>query len=131
MVIFLFLMFQIFPVSFQTIPAILFCDDIVTEVFVVEGTQEIKIADRGIEGTGHNNHLFTYDSLNAVSGDLIKFTCSNSGGGYSLGGGCFVLDNKCYCDEFENDKPHLSENPHSRIFMYQVAIAPHFIAEVP
>ena len=81
MIRFLFLFFNIFSLSFQTVQAALFCDDDLKEIYIVEGNIERKIAD-GV--TGAWNKPFMYPSLNATPGDFIKMKCYNKKGGLKL-----------------------------------------------
>ena len=111
MIRFLFLFFNIFSLSFQTVQAALFCDDDLKEVYVVEGNIEIKIAD-GVNGAW--NKPFIYPSLNATPGDLIKMKCYNKKGGAS-GAGCFLVNNECLCYMFNNsDGKEYNYSKHNR-----------------
>ena len=77
MVIFLFLVFNIFSLSFQDIEAVFFCDDVIKAVYVVDGTNQIPISG---ERELNEEFIYNYTHLDAVPGDLIKFTCYNEGG---------------------------------------------------
>ena len=114
MVIFLFLIFNIFSISFQDIEAVFFCDDVIKAVYVVDGTNEIQISG---EGKANGRFTFNYTHLDAVPGDLIKFTCYSYGGA-SRGAGCFVLNDQCYCDNFEINKNHKYNPIISRSFNF-------------
>ena len=114
MVIFLFLVFNIFSLSFQYIEAVFFCDDFIAAIYVVDGTNQIQISGKGIE---NGRFTFNYSHLNAVPGDLIKFTCYN-GKGPTWGAGCFVLNDQCYCDNFEIDKDHNNNKNFERSFNF-------------
>ena len=96
----IFLFFVIFSFSFQTIPTSIFCDDSLKEIYVVEGSTHRQV-EHGSNGGGSWNRPY-YFNLDVVEGDLIRFKCYNNLRG-AYGGGCFFLNNKCYCYEFDND----------------------------
>ena len=114
MVIFLFLVFNIFYLFLQDIEAVFFCDDIIKAVYVVDGTNQIPISG---ERELNEKFIYNYTHLDAVPGDLIKFTCLN-GKVPTFGAGCFVLDNQCYCDNFEIDKDHNNNKNFERSFNF-------------
>ena len=105
-IIFLFLIFNIFSFSSQTIKAAFFCDDSLKEIYVVEGNAQRKIA-QGSNGIKENRTVYVpyyFKELNAVPGDLIRFKCFNIMT-ITFGAGCFVLDNNCYCYDFNPNLP--------------------------
>ena len=104
-IIFLFLIFNIFSSSFQTIKAAFFCDDTLEEIYVVEGTTEIKIVDESnMQRDGGIESPYYFNELNAVPGDLIKFDCFNSVA-TTYGVGCFLLKDNCTCYDFNPNLP--------------------------
>ena len=115
-IIFLFLVFNIFSFSSQTIKAAIFCGGYLDSIYVVEGTRESVIATRSSEmPKGGRQTPYCFDELNAVPGDLIKIKCYNynpsPGSGFfdkltrSFGAGCFLLNDNCYCYDFDSDLP--------------------------
>ena len=106
MLIYLFLILNIFSLSLQGIPTGFFCDDYLRGVYVVENGVSRKI-ENGWDG--HWDIPYRYDNLNIVPGDLIRFTCYNDGGDVTNGGGCFYLYSKCHCYNFDINKPRRSE----------------------
>jgi hypothetical protein len=88
-IIFLFLIFNIFSFSSQKIKAAFFCDDTLEEIYVVEGST-LRQVEHGSSVGGSWDRPYYFNALNVVEGDLIRFICSNTGGG-ALGGGCFFL----------------------------------------
>ena len=95
--IFFLLFLKLFSFSWQAIPAVFFCDDQVRDIYKVENNNQIPIA-RGYVGNWETSHPFP--SLNAAPDDLIKYTCYNDVG-QSFGAGCFVVNSRCYCYNFE------------------------------
>ena len=112
-IIFLFLLFNIFSFSSQTIEAAFFCGGVLWEIYVVEGTRESVIAKSSDLPSGGYLAPYYFHKLNAVPGDLIKFQCYNfnpSPGLFgeltrSFGAGCFLLNDNCYCYDFDSDLP--------------------------
>ena len=100
-IIFFFLIINIFSYSFQKIQAVFFCDDVLKDIYVVEGNIQRKI-EEVYEGNFETPYVF--NELNAAPGDLIKFNCMNREG-FTFGAGCFVLNNLCYCYDFNNTIP--------------------------
>ena len=109
MVIFLFLFFKMFFLSFQTIPTGFFCDDYLREVYVIENGISREIV-KGWEGRW--DIPYPFQNLSVDPGDLIRFTCySGTGGAY--GSGCFLIYDECFCYDFDIDKPR-KNSPLSR-----------------
>ena len=100
----LFLIFHIFSLSFQTIKVAIFCDDHLKEIYVVKGNEQIEIAKEPNLPTGGGPNPYYFYELNAVPGDLIRFKCFNIMT-ITFGAGCFVLDNNCYCYDFNPNLP--------------------------
>ena len=103
-IIFLFLIFNIFSFSFQTIQAVFFCDAQLKEIYVIEGNTQRSI-EVGYGGNFETPHVF--DNLNATPGDLIRFSCMNIEG-FTFGAGCFVLNNICHCYNFDTNIPRIN-----------------------
>ena len=105
MLISIFLFFNILSFSFQTIPALFYCDDILRQVYLIdETTQEKQLIGTGNErGSWDEPNYFNY--LNAAPGDLIRIICYTPNSGL-YGGGCFLLNNICRCYNFYNPLPH-------------------------
>ena len=104
MVLFLFLFFNIFFISFQVIPTGFSCDDYIKGVYVVEGGTTKPLAGEWIL---NSETPYVYNNLNVVEGDLVRFKCHNTIGGYTFGAGCFLVYGNCYCDEFNSNNKHL------------------------
>ena len=105
MLISIFLFFNILSFSFQTIPALFYCDDILRQVYLIdETTQEKQLIGTGNErGSWDEPNYFNY--LKAAPGDLIRIICYTPNSGL-YGGGCFLLNNICRCYNFYNPLPH-------------------------
>jgi len=86
--------------SFQTIKSGLFCDDQIKEIYVYDE----KLGDyrllQSIEDPADGDNV-DYVDLDVDPGALIKFKCQHNGL-QNLGGGCFLINNKCYCYDFNN-----------------------------
>ena len=106
MLIFFIIFFNIF-FSFQSIPAAFFCDNYLREVEVLDkSTQSYKQVAYGWNQNWDTAYIFNID---ANPGDLIRFRCLNVGGP-TLGAGCFLVDNNCYCYNFDNDVKRYSSS---------------------
>ena len=99
MVIFLFLLINTFSISYQTVQAAFFCDDDIQDIYVVNGNDKIKIADKK---PGDCHTPYYYKDLAATPGDLLYFGCDNSGGGITYGAACFYMSDDCHCYSFFN-----------------------------
>jgi len=86
--------------SFQTIKSGLFCDDHILDIYVYDE----KLGDyrllQSIEDPADGDNV-DYVDLDVEPGALIKFKCQHNGI-HNLGGGCFLINNKCYCYDFDN-----------------------------
>ena len=101
-IIFLFLVFNIFSFSSQTIKAAFFCDDELKEIYVKEGDNENLIVGQSNIPTGGVGVPYYFDKLNATPGDLIKFKCYNRWSS-TYGAGCFLLNDNCHCYDFNTN----------------------------
>ena len=102
MMLFLFIFFNLFLFSFQTVQAAIFCDNYLRGIYVIEGSSERKIED-GNDGNWTEPYIF--NNLNATPGDLIKIKCYNLEGGTSVAG-CFLVKNECLCYMFRNNESY-------------------------
>ena len=86
--------------SFQKIKSGLFCDDRITEIYVYD---EGLGCDRLIQSLENPKDCYNVDylDLDVDPGALIKFKCKNDAA-ETLGGGCFLINNKCHCYDFDN-----------------------------
>ena len=98
MVIFFYLLFNMFSLYYHAIQAVFFCDDVLKAVYKGEGDEEIQLSGEWVGGDVRTSYYF--NEFDAGPGDLIRFTCYNNGGP-TYGAGCFVLNNKCHCDNFK------------------------------
>ena len=98
MVILLLLFLNIFSISNQSIQAAFFCDDELQDIYVVQGNDKKKIADKK---SGSAGAPIYYGDLDATPGDLIYFGCYNSIY-VSFGAGCFYMYDTCFCSLFDN-----------------------------
>jgi len=84
--------------SFQTIKSGLFCYGRILNIYVYEeGSADYRLL-QSLENPVYYDNV-DYVDLDVAPGSLIKFECRND---YSetFGGGCFLVNNKCHCYEF-------------------------------
>ena len=95
-----FILLNCFSLSFQTIKSGLFCDDRIYRIYVYdESLKDYRILK--ILNNPEDCYNVDYVDLDVDPGALIKFQCYN-GAGETLGGGCFLINNKCHCYDFDN-----------------------------
>lgn len=97
MVIFLFLLINIFSFSHQIVQAAFFCCDNIQDIYVVNETSKTLIADKK---SGSYETPYYYKDLTATPGDLIYFGCENAGGSTTYAAGCFYIFDDCHCYMF-------------------------------
>ena len=94
-----FIFFNCLYTSFQIIQAKFFCDNYLRNIYLFdENTKSYKLIETEKEEK-YWTIPYSYDNLKAEPGDLIMFNCSNEGGP-TLGAGCFLINNKCRCYNF-------------------------------
>jgi len=86
--------------SFQTIKSGLFCDDQITEIYVYDEKLGYYRLLQSIENPVDCDNI-DYADLDVDPGALIKFKCQHNGL-QNFGGGWFLINNKCYCYDFNN-----------------------------
>jgi len=86
--------------SFQTIKSGLFCDDRITDIYVYD---ESSRDYRHLQTLNNPKNCYNVDyvDLDVDPGALILFRCQNDAA-ETLGGGCFLINNKCHCYDFRN-----------------------------
>ena len=94
--------------SFQIIQSGLFCDDRIYEIYVYDE----KLGDYRLLQTLKDPvdvYNVDYVNLDVDPGARIKFRCYN--GAYeTLGGGCFLINNKCHCYDFDSTEGYGHSN---------------------
>ena len=101
--------------SFQTIQSGLFCDDRILNISVYD---ERLGSYRYLQSLKNPEDCYNVDyiDLDVDPGALIKFKCRNDNKD-TLGGGCFLINNKCRCYDFNNiDGLDYDYNKTKRIF---------------
>jgi len=86
--------------SFQTIKSGLFCDDQIKEIYVYDERLGFYKYLQSVKNPV-NCWNVDYVDLDVDPGALIKFKCYNAET-LTLGGGCFLINNRCLCYNFEN-----------------------------
>jgi len=86
--------------SFQIIQSGLFCDDRIYDIYVYdERLGDYRLLQTLKDPVDCDN--VDYVNLDVDPGAHIKFRCYN--GAYeTLGGGCFLINNKCHCYDFDS-----------------------------
>ena len=86
--------------SFQTIRSALFCDDRLLNISVYDERGGSYKYLQSVKNPEDGYHV-DYIDLDVDPGALIKFSCRNDAS-ETLGGGCFLINNKCHCYDFKN-----------------------------
>ena len=90
-----------FSVTLQAVQAGLFCDNFLREIYLIdEESKTEKVIAKGWDGMWSTPYIFK--ELNADPGALIRFKCYNYDG-WTFGGGCFLINDKCYCYNFDSE----------------------------
>ena len=94
----IFILLNCLSLSFQYIKSALFCDDRILKVYVYD---ESIYDYRLLQTLRSPEDCYTpdYIDLDVDPGDIIKYECRNDAEG-SLGGGCFLINSKCRCYDF-------------------------------
>ena len=85
--------------SFQKVKSALFCDDRILDIYVYDesrGTYNFLQSVKQPEDCYKPDYI----DLDVDPGALIKFECKNDAA-ESLGGGCFLINRRCYCYDFD------------------------------
>ena len=85
--------------SFQYVKSALFCDNRILNIYVYDESRETYKFLRSISSTEDYNTP-DYIDLDVEPGALIKYECRNDAK-ESLGGGCFLINSRCYCYNFD------------------------------
>ena len=100
------LILNIFLFSFQNTPSLFYCDDILRKVYIVDKSSGNIIKDIGTgSGSGSWDTPNYFYNLEADPGDHIRIICYTPNSGV-YGGGCFLVNNICYCYNFYNIYSH-------------------------
>ena len=86
--------------SYQNIPVLLFCDDYLKAVYVIDDNSK-DIHDTKTDGFNNEWNKGDLVNLKTFPGDRIKFKCHNENGP-THGGGCFLVKDECKCYNFKN-----------------------------
>ena len=100
MMCFLLLFFNFFSFSFQAVDVVFFVNCNLLEINVIENGVRRKISG---PVSKYSFNVFPFYNLDAYPGDYIEIKADNTDGAGVLGGGCFLMNNKCYCSLFKND----------------------------
>ena len=100
MISFLILFFNFFSFSFQAVDVVFIVNCNLLEINVIENGVRNRISGAV---TSSSFCVYPVYNLNANPGDLIEIKADNTDGAGVLGGGCFLMNNKCYCSLFKND----------------------------
>ena len=100
--------------SFQKVKSALFCDDRILNIYVYDesrGTYNFLQSVKQPEDCYKPDYI----DLDVDPGALIKFRCRNDASG-TLGGGCFLINNQCYCYDFDVVGKDISYSRNTRLY---------------
>ena len=90
----------------QSVRAGIFCDDQLKEIYLIDKeTGNRKQIAKGTNIDWKTPDIF--EDLDAEPGDKIEFICHNNDG-FTFGAGCFLINDKCYCYQFDTEKNEYS-----------------------
>ena len=105
---FILILLNILTLSDQYVHAGFFCDNYLTKITLINGTTNYIIDVITDIKPKDWKEYYSYE-LNADPGDLVKINCYNIDGP-AFGGGCFLINNKCKCYNFNINGKNLNRN---------------------
>ena len=108
------LLLNYLSLSFQKIQSALFCDDRLGEIYVYDENRGIY---KFLQSVIYPKDCYNVDyiDLDVDPGALIKFECINHAVN-TLGGGCFLINSKCRCYDFDIVGKNISYSNETRLY---------------
>jgi len=95
----IFILLNCLGLSLQYVKSALFCDDRILDIYVYDESRSTYNFLQSVRWPA-DCYGVDYIDLDVDPGALIKYECRNDAS-ESLGGGCFLINGRCYCYDFD------------------------------